>query len=921
MSINLRPAVFASLFLFLFTQVNAQKWPAGWQPVGVNDYGMLNTLTGSTHNVIAFNQANELYAACSDNDYADKIVVKKFDGTEWHAVGKPGFSEGIATYISLAFNNAGVPHVIYTDAGLSGSATVKKLAGNAWVAVGNVYLSNPGAKYNGIAFASDDTPYIVISQAGATLVKKLNPITNTWVNLAGQAAHRKAAYQTLVLDGNDIPYVTYVDTQVASSAAYVRKYDKVSGSWLPIGPSDANTEPGQVSGWNATFSTICFDRNNNLYAGFNTGKAVVRKYDPINNVWQTIGAHGFSDGVANYLTMDISADNTLYVAYSDYPNWEKTTVKKFDITTSAWVNVGPKAFSESGQYNYLRIDSSGVLHITHAGTGAVRAKVVKFNTTSSTWESIGPATRPGVSQTGGSYPKLAFGGPTNIPYVVYRDKSVIGSLTVKKFNGTLWQPVGVQGITGTIVDKFSIATHSDGTPYVGFKDTGSSKRLSVKKFDGSTWVNVGPVGFSTNSVEDLDIAFDSNNVLYTAYIDASKVSAKKFNSVNNTWVNVGAPQFSIYANRSTFAISPKDNSLYVCFRSITTGSSGKLGVYKFDGTAWVSVGPLVFSASSADSPDIVIDMDGVPYVSYIDNSTGTNNVTVKKYNSVINDWESVGAERFTTNNSSNPTLSLNSIGELHLVHTDPEVAYTFQGKATVKKFDKTTGTWVVVAEQRFSQNVIGAANIAFNKSDVLYAAYDSNVDTGPVFVKRLESSFNSLPVSLVSFNAKRQNSAANLQWETTNEVNNKRFLIYRSGSDKQFLKLGEVKAKTQSGAINHYSFIDIAPLKGNNYYKLVQEDYDGVKSELGIKTLNFKLDNALVTAFPNPTHDKVTVEFESNTYQTLTLSSAIGKILQRVVINVNDDQVSFNLSQYPKGVYLATLQGRNGITVKKVLKN
>ncbi len=174
-----------------------------------------------------------------------------------------------------------------------------------------------------------------------------------------------------------------------------------------------------------------------------------------------------------------------------------------------------------------------------------------------------------------------------------------------------------------------------------------------------------------------------------------------------------------------------------------------------------------------------------------------------------------------------------------------------------------------------------------------------------------------LPVTLISFTAKKEGNNAKLLWETAAEQNNQKFEIYRSGEDKLFTKLGEVGGKQMASA---YIFTDKQPLKGNNYYKLVQVDADGKPTDLGERVLNFDFSAANVTVYPNPTASSATIVFGAGKYSQLMMSNVEGKVLQQQAISIMQTEAVFDLSAYPKGVYFIRLKGLGEDTVQKVMK-
>ncbi len=174
-----------------------------------------------------------------------------------------------------------------------------------------------------------------------------------------------------------------------------------------------------------------------------------------------------------------------------------------------------------------------------------------------------------------------------------------------------------------------------------------------------------------------------------------------------------------------------------------------------------------------------------------------------------------------------------------------------------------------------------------------------------------------LPVSLVYFTAKIDGNRSKLTWQTGTEINNRGFVIYRSGEDKQFAKIGELDGK---GTASTYSFIDENPLNGNNYYKLVQIDNDGESIDLGDRILKFSLSIVNVSLHPNPTLNIVKVQFEQGKYQKLILNDMNGKALKSIQLKTQQDRAEVDLSVYPAGVYFIKLINTTESIVKKVIK-
>ncbi|MEL6143747.1 MAG: hypothetical protein AAFU67_19280, partial [Bacteroidota bacterium] len=78
----------------------------------------------------------------------------------------------------------------------------------------------------------------------------------------------------------------------------------------------------------------------------------------------------------------------------------------------------------------------------------------------------------------------------------------------------------------------------------------------------------------------------------------------------------------------------------------------------------------------------------------------------------------------------------------------------------------------------------------------------------------------SLPVELVDFKVAVLNEGAKLEWETARERNNRGFYVERSGDGRSWERLGFVNGAGDADEAQFYSFIDLAPLLGTNFYRL-----------------------------------------------------------------------------------------------------
>ncbi len=178
--------------------------------------------------------------------------------------------------------------------------------------------------------------------------------------------------------------------------------------------------------------------------------------------------------------------------------------------------------------------------------------------------------------------------------------------------------------------------------------------------------------------------------------------------------------------------------------------------------------------------------------------------------------------------------------------------------------------------------------------------------------------FGALPVTLTYFRAANAGKTGLLTWETAQENKSVGFEIQRSeAGGANWETIGFVRSSNLATG-SRYSFTDLAPLKGNNAYRLKQVDVDGSLNFSKIEILNFKGDIISIYVYPNPVQDIMKIVHNDskllNTYATIR--SASGASVKKVLLN--NFQQTLDISNLTKGIYF--LNFSNG-QVLRVVKN
>ena len=97
---------------------------------------------------------------------------------------------------------------------------------------------------------------------------------------------------------------------------------------------------------------------------------------------------------------------------------------------------------------------------------------------------------------------------------------------------------------------------------------------------------------------------------------------------------------------------------------------------------------------------------------------------------------------------------------------------------------------------------------------------------------------NTLPVSVLAFDAKLISGKTEITWKTGGETNNKHFTVERSADSRNFLAIGTVNGSGTTTESKNYAFTDHLPLPGISYYRLGQTDLDDRVQYLGVRRIN-----------------------------------------------------------------------------------
>lgn len=167
------------------------------------------------------------------------------------------------------------------------------------------------------------------------------------------------------------------------------------------------------------------------------------------------------------------------------------------------------------------------------------------------------------------------------------------------------------------------------------------------------------------------------------------------------------------------------------------------------------------------------------------------------------------------------------------------------------------------------------------------------------------TSLNPLPISLLSFDAMPLKSVVQLKWATSNEIDNKAFIVEKSLNGNEWSEVSKVEGAGNSNDINHYMALDLNPVIGMQFYRLISIDLDGTRHYSEIRAVRYNdNNNSMVSVFPNPAANNINVNIPTNDNQdaSIRISNSLGQVVFEMT-GVASGSLSLDLTDFSAGIY------------------
>ncbi len=199
--------------------------------------------------------------------------------------------------------------------------------------------------------------------------------------------------------------------------------------------------------------------------------------------------------------------------------------------------------------------------------------------------------------------------------------------------------------------------------------------------------------------------------------------------------------------------------------------------------------------------------------------------------------------------------------------------------------------------------------------------FSSGVSTGTIRIDDFSIS-GALPIELLSFHAKASDNSVLLSFATAIELNNAYFSIERSQDGVRFETIGQVNGAGTSTVKQDYLFTDKQPLKGTNFYRFKQVDFDGQFSYSPVVLVKTGQIGGL-SLFPQPALDQLRVVLEPSTVDATDwqVYDFAGRLVQSGKLEAESTNFEISTSALMEGTYVLRLSNGQQAIIQQFQKH
>ena len=173
-----------------------------------------------------------------------------------------------------------------------------------------------------------------------------------------------------------------------------------------------------------------------------------------------------------------------------------------------------------------------------------------------------------------------------------------------------------------------------------------------------------------------------------------------------------------------------------------------------------------------------------------------------------------------------------------------------------------------------------------------------------------------MPVIIKEYQIYFNNNKTHISFSTASETNNDYFTIERAADDMSFEAIGMITGAGNSNTEIRYQFTDDKPMKGMNYYRIKQTDFDGKFTYSAVKSVRYDRGER-ISISPQMTEGRLHLTTTWEDY-TISIINSAGQEMKRFPSMSLSQSIS--IDELQTGLYF--LRATNGAEIEtlKIIK-
>ncbi len=175
----------------------------------------------------------------------------------------------------------------------------------------------------------------------------------------------------------------------------------------------------------------------------------------------------------------------------------------------------------------------------------------------------------------------------------------------------------------------------------------------------------------------------------------------------------------------------------------------------------------------------------------------------------------------------------------------------------------------------------------------------------------LEELADARQFSEVGLQAKAIGNQSKLRWTKLSSKHVRWFTVEYSIDNQTFTKLDKIFNTLDDGNAHNYEYTHPFPIKGDNFYRILQTFKDGTQSYSNVASTNFVKNTNDILVYPNPTADEYYMTLRPFAGKNLTfyVSNELGQVIQTHQLEkVSLNPYRFSSENLQSGVYFIRIE-------------